>query len=118
MTTTNANDVSTYIGQTVTDSAGEKLGKVVLVYVDDQTGQPAFATVKTGLFGSANTFVPLQGLRPGPDGLVSTWDKEKMKGAPSVEDDKDGYLTPEEEQTLFRYYGLGGDDPQVIPDAT
>jgi uncharacterized protein (TIGR02271 family) len=115
MTTTNT-DVTTYIGQTVTDAQGNKLGKVAQVYVDDQTGQPAFATIKTGLFGGANSFLPLQGLQPGSSGLVSSWDKEKVHGAPNVEDDKDGYLTPDEEQALYRYYGLT-DDPQVVPDS-
>ena len=118
MTTTNTTDVGSYAGQTLTDANGDKIGKIVQVYTDDQTGQPAFATVKTGLFGSANSFVPLGGLRAGDGGLVSRWDKETVKGAPNVEDDTDGYLTPDEERALFRYYGLAGDEPQVVPDAT
>jgi uncharacterized protein (TIGR02271 family) len=109
-------DYGSWIGADLTDAAGDKIGKVTQIYVDDQTGQPAWATVKTGLFGSASSFVPLQGTRVQGDRLVSGFDKEKIKGAPSVEEDKDGHLSASEEGTLYRYYGLGGDDPQVIPD--
>ena len=40
------------IGTTAYGSDGEKLGKVGQVFLDDHTGEPEFATVNTGLFGS------------------------------------------------------------------
>jgi len=36
---------------------------------------------------------------------VIPYDKAKVKDAPQVEDDQDGYLRPEEEEALYRYYG-------------
>jgi sporulation protein YlmC with PRC-barrel domain len=41
--------VPSLMGSTVRDSAGEKIGKVGQVYLDDTTGQPEWVTVRTGL---------------------------------------------------------------------
>ena len=41
------------------DRNGEKIGKLQDVYVDVETDQPQFATVKEGLIGRHPTFVPL-----------------------------------------------------------
>ncbi|HEY8372100.1 MAG TPA: PRC-barrel domain-containing protein, partial [Pseudonocardiaceae bacterium] len=45
-------------GDEVYDANGEKIGKVGQVYLDDETGQPAWVTVRTGLFGMKESFVP------------------------------------------------------------
>ena len=58
---TNPNDVQQMIGRTAVDSDGTKIGKIGQVYVDDQTGQPVWATVTTGMFGSRQSFAPLYG---------------------------------------------------------
>ena len=47
------------IGQDVVDSSGSKVGTARQVYLDDTTGQPAWVTVRTGLFGSSESFIPL-----------------------------------------------------------
>ena len=52
-------DVTTLSGATVRTSQGDKIGKVAQVYLDDQTGQPEWVTVRTGLFGTKESFVPL-----------------------------------------------------------
>ncbi|MEX6466022.1 PRC-barrel domain-containing protein [Dietzia cinnamea] len=36
---------------TVYDNSGDKIGKLGTLYVDNDSGQPSFATVSTGLFG-------------------------------------------------------------------
>jgi uncharacterized protein YrrD len=41
------------------DPAGGKLGTITDICLDDDTGQPEWATVTTGLFGTKQTFVPL-----------------------------------------------------------
>ncbi len=105
MTNTDANDYAAWAGHSVVDTAGDKVGKVSQIYVDDQTGQPAWLAINTGLFKTRSSFVPLQGARADGDQLVIAYDKAKVKDAPQVEDDDDGYLRPEEEQELYRYYG-------------
>ncbi len=105
MTNTETQDYTGWVGQAVVDTAGDKVGKVANIYVDDETGQPEWLAVSTGMFGKKSSFVPMQGARSDGDQLVIGWDKAKVKDAPQVEDDADGYLTPEEEQALYRYYG-------------
>ena len=85
---------------------GSKIGGVGQIYTDDQTGEPAWVTVKTGLFGTAESFVPLSGASVQGDDLRVNFDKATVKDAPRV--DADGSITPEEEDTLYTYYGLGG----------
>jgi uncharacterized protein (TIGR02271 family) len=105
MTMTNPQDYTGWIGHAVVDSAGDKVGKVSQIFLDDETGQPEWLAINTGLFKTRASFVPLQGATADGDRLVIPFDKAKVKDAPQVEDDGDGYLTPDEEQTLYRYYG-------------
>lgn len=99
------NDV---IGSTAYDSDGDKIGKIGNVYYDDDTDQPKWLTVHTGLFGGNETFVPVQGSDLAGDGRVTMpYDKAMVKGAPNVSED--GHLSPEEEQELYRYYSLQDD---------
>jgi uncharacterized protein (TIGR02271 family) len=95
-------DYTSWLGQTVLDSKGDKVGKIAQVYLDDQSGQPAWLTIKTGLFGTRSSFVPLQGAEPGGNGVTVAYDKDTIQGAPHIEDD--GVLSPEEEQELYSYY--------------
>ena len=93
------------IGTTAVDADGDKLGKVGEIYLDDETGRPEWATVQTGLFGTKETFVPLAQADLAGDQLRFPYDKAKVKNAPKI--DTDGHLSPQEEQELYRYYGLG-----------
>ena len=90
----------------VVSASGDKIGSVGQVYLDDQTGEPTFVTANTGLFGMSQSFVPLQGARVQDGDLVVDYDKETVKDAPRIDDD--GSLSPEEEDQLYSYYGLGG----------
>lgn len=83
---------------------GDKIGSVGQVYLDDVTNEPTFVTVKTGLFGARETFVPLQQAQTTADGITVPFDKAFVKDAPNV--DADGSLTPEEEQRIYEYYSL------------
>ncbi len=46
-------------GTTVYDKDGDKIGKVDEVYLDNASGQPEWVSVKTGLFGSSLSLIPL-----------------------------------------------------------
>lgn len=87
------------------DSDGDKVGSVGEVYLDDQTGQPAWVTVNTGLFGTSESFVPLEGARVEGDDLHLPYSKAKIKDAPRQDADK--HLDVEQEEALYHYYGLG-----------
>src|SRR3712207_1725282 len=101
----NETQIQQVIGTTAIDADGDKIGKVSEVYLDDETGRPEWATVHTGLFGTKETFVPLAEAELSGEQLRVPYDKAKVKDAPKV--DTDGHLSPQEEQELYRYYGLG-----------
>jgi uncharacterized protein (TIGR02271 family) len=98
-------DYTAWMGHEVVDQAGDKVGKVSSVFLDDETGQPEWLAISTGLFAKRSSFVPLEGATAEGDKLVVGWDKATVKDAPQVDDDGDGHLTPAEEQELYRYYG-------------
>jgi len=79
---TNPNDVQQMIGRTAVDSDGTKIGKIGQVYLDDQTGQPVWATVKTGMFGSKDSFAPLYGSKPVGEDLQLAVSKDLVKDLP------------------------------------
>ena len=92
------------IGQDVYDEAGEKIGSAGEVYLDDESGQPEWVTVKTGLFGTKESFVPIRDANLTNDGLRIPVTKAQVKDAPKI--DTDGHLSPAEEAELYRYYGM------------
>jgi uncharacterized protein (TIGR02271 family) len=97
--------ISRVIGQDVYDESGEKIGSAAEVYLDDETGQPEWVTVRTGLFGTKESFVPIRDANLTDDGVRVPVSKERVKDAPKI--DTDGHLSPQEEQELYRYYGMG-----------
>jgi uncharacterized protein (TIGR02271 family) len=108
-------DPGQLMGRRLTGRGGEKLGTVEQVFLDDQTGVPEFAAVSTGLLGSRQSFVPLAEARISGDDVSVPYDKDMIKGAPSI--DADQHLSEQEEQQLYSYYqltysreGSGGQD--------
>jgi uncharacterized protein (TIGR02271 family) len=100
-------DVDRIVGATAYDDSGDKIGTVDQVYIDDDTREPKFALVNTGLFGLRSSFVPLEGASMDGDDLRVGFSKDRVKDAPNM--DPDGHLEPEQEQELFSYYGYGDD---------
>ncbi len=97
-------EVTGWKGQTLVGSDGEKIGKIEDVYLDQDTDQPEWLAVKTGLFGGGISFVPLaQASRRGDDVHVP-YDKNQVKDAPHA--DADGQLSQDEEGRLYRHYGM------------
>ncbi len=104
------------IGRDVYDDTGTKIGSASEVYLDDQTGQPEWVTVKTGLFGTKESFVPIRDADLTDDGVRVHVSKDKVKDAPTI--DTDGHLSPQEEEQLYRYYGLGGTETRTDTTTT
>lgn len=103
---TNNQNIESLRNSTVYGNNGDKIGKVGEIYLDDQTNEPTFATVNTGLFGSKETFVPLNQASAAENGITVPYDKDFVKDAPNIDDD--GSLTPEEEERIYEYYRLDG----------
>jgi sporulation protein YlmC with PRC-barrel domain len=96
--------VPSLMGSTVRDSSGDKIGKVGQVYLDDTTGLPEWVTVRTGLFGTRESFVPLAAARVEGDELVVDVAKDRVTDAPKI--DEDGHLSEAQEAELYSYYGV------------
>jgi len=88
----------------VIDSDGSEIGRVGQVYTDNDTGQPSWVTVKTGWFGTNESFVPLNSATIEGDTIRVPYDKDKIKGAPN--NDAGEPLSAADEQQLYTYYGL------------
>ena len=100
---TNAQDTAQQlIGRTAIDSEGNKVGKIGQVYLDDQSGAPTWVTVTTGLFGTKQSFAPLQGHTLDGDDVRLGVPKDLIKDAPNVEDD--GHLQEDEQTALYDHY--------------
>lgn len=97
-------NVSDWRGKDLVDRDGDRIGKLEDVYVDTQTEEPMFGTVKEGLLKQHLTFVPLIGATASPDGLRVTVSKEQVKDAPNI--DQSGELDYATEGDLYRFYEL------------
>jgi uncharacterized protein (TIGR02271 family) len=101
-------DVRAWRGLNLVDRDGDKIGKIEDVYLDRSTGEPEWIAVKTGLFGSNVSFVPIHGATQDGDDIRAGHEKSLVKDAPNV--DPDGELSPEEERRLYQHYGRGDYD--------
>jgi uncharacterized protein (TIGR02271 family) len=99
----NETEAQQVIGKTVYSGEGEKIGKAGQVFLDDETGRPEFMTVNTGLFGTSESFVPLQGASLNGDDVSVPYSKAQIKDAPRVDLDGD-HLDQADEDRLFAHY--------------
>ena len=91
MSTMQKNDLLQKRGEDLYDADGDKIGTLEEIYLDAQTGEPEWALVNTGMFGTKSSFVPLQGASQDGDTLQVPYDKAQVKDAPKV--DSDGELS-------------------------
>jgi uncharacterized protein (TIGR02271 family) len=96
--------VADWRGRDAVDSDGSKIGSIDEVYMDADTGKPEWLAVKTGLFGTKVSFVPIAEARESDGDVRLPYDKQQVKEAPNAE--ADGELSQEEEANLYRHYGL------------
>ena len=97
-------DIVSWRGRELAASDGSKLGSIDEIYLDQETREPEWALINTGLFGTKQTFVPLRNASPAEDTLRVPYDKDQVKDAPRI--DADGELSQSEEAQLYRHYGL------------
>ena len=86
----------------VRSATGDRIGGIGQIYLDNESGEPNWVTVKTGLFGTQESFVPLAQAEASGADVTVPYDKDTIKNAPRL--DAGGSLTPEEERRLYSYY--------------
>ena len=101
-------EIETWRGRRLVDRDGDKIGKIEDVYLDRNSGDPEWVAVKTGLFGSRVSFVPIRDATADGDDVRVQHEKSLVKDAPNV--DADGELSREEERRLYEHYGRGDYD--------
>jgi sporulation protein YlmC with PRC-barrel domain len=108
------NRIDTLTGATVLDNDGDKIGSVGQVYIDPATGNAAWLTVKTGLFGTGESFVPAADASFEGDDVRVGYAKDFVKDAPRV--DADAELDENDTDALYDYYGVGSTSTNATTD--
>lgn len=95
-----------YAGYKVYDRDGEKIGKVDELFVDEND-QPEYIGVNMGFLGTRSTLIPMDIVREDEELRVFevSHPKSKVKEGPTFDDDEK--ITPEYEERVRSYYGLG-----------
>jgi hypothetical protein len=106
-------DVEGWKGRTVVDPDGDKVGTLEEFYLDRQSGDPTWAAIRTGLFGTHTSLAPLDGAALSGNDVRLGYSKSAVKEAPRPE--VEGELTRDEERRLFDHYGSAGAAAQPEP---
>jgi hypothetical protein len=102
------NTLLSWRGRTVLDREGETIGKLGDLYLDERTDLPAYAGVRTGLFGRHESILPLAGIVERDDDLIAPYAAQQVRDAPAI--DPDESLGDEDQERLARHY-----DADVAP---
>lgn len=105
-------DPHSLIGRKAVDREGTRIGTVDEVYLDDATGVPEWAAIRTGLF-SRDAFVPLEPSKLLSGTLHVPFERSLIKDAPDFGVGR--HLSPRQELQLYQHYGLDLDEE---PDVT
>lgn len=111
----NQADIGRIIGRDVYGPDNAKIGSAARVYQDTRTGEPEFVTVRTGLFGTKESFVPLSKADLLDDQLRVPFEKDQVKNAPRIDSGRE--LSQEEEDQIYDYYGADRTSGRGFEDA-
>ena len=92
-------------GRDIIDADGDKVGTLEELFRDEDTHEPEWAVIRTGMFGTKLSFVPIRDAEPTGEDVRVPFSKAQIKDAPRI-DDSDGQLSQDEEAQLYEHYGL------------
>jgi uncharacterized protein (TIGR02271 family) len=95
-----------YAGYTAVDESGSKIGKVDDLFLDE-SDQPEYFGVKMGFLGTSSTLIPADiATINNEQGFIEvSQPKSSVQDGPAFDDDRE--ITPEYENEVRSYYGLG-----------
>jgi uncharacterized protein (TIGR02271 family) len=98
-----------YAGYTVVDESGSKIGKVDDLFLDEND-QPEYFGVKIGFLGTSSTLIPadITTINNEQGSIEVSQTKSTVQDGPAFDDDRE--ITPEYENEVRSYYGLGAVD--------
>ena len=100
----NHREYASFIGKTLLDRSGAKVGTIEDVYADRETQKAEWALVRTDLFGLRKSLVPFAVLAFDADAAWAPYTGEQIIAAPGVEEEEE--ISAEAEERLFQHYGL------------
>ena len=95
----------------VVSSDGQSVGKLIDVYVNNESGEPEFLLVASGFLHNRLHLAPAMGATRSDDEVALGVTKEAVDGAPHIA--ADGDLTTDEERRLYEHYDLGDYTPHA-----
>lgn len=98
-------EVRDLIGAQLLDSSGDEVGRIGQIYFDDRTGEPEWAAVTAGVFGTNESLVPLAQANRAGRAVWVPYEKSTIKDAPNMLI-RDGHSDESQERELYVYYGL------------
>jgi sporulation protein YlmC with PRC-barrel domain len=93
-----------WLGLTVDDSRGTRVGTVEDVYVDRTSGVPTWLLVRVGRFRAGHRLVPIPGQGANGSRVSVPYPRDLIRRAPPVE--RSGALPQARELALCAHYGL------------
>src|SRR5215212_177641 len=98
-----------YAGYTIVDEGGSKIGKVDDLFLDENE-QPEYFGVKMGFLGTSSTLIPadITTINNEQGSIEVSQSKSTVQDGPAFDDDRE--ITPEYENEVRSYYGLGAVD--------
>jgi CBS domain-containing protein len=104
-------------GSTARDEHGEVIGEVVEIYIDDDSGEPAWLLI--GEPGRAEDedgeshFVPIAGADLSDEGVRVAFPKARIISAAGIRGDR--HLDADEERALYLHYGMEHEAERISP---
>jgi hypothetical protein len=98
-------DPKALAGLYVIGSSNVELGVVEGVYADIRSGQPQWAAVRSGLFGTDVSLIPLAKAECDESSLRIPYSVQQVRDAPHRASGT--VMSHKEEANLFRHYGIG-----------
>jgi hypothetical protein len=92
-----------WIGFRVDEMGGSSVARVHGIYVDQETGEPAWVIVRVGRFGKM-TAIPFRDCAAAAGHLWVAYGRDSVRGAPAI--DARAPLTREAELELCAHYGI------------
>ncbi|MEU4621923.1 PRC and DUF2382 domain-containing protein [Actinoplanes sp. NPDC023801] len=102
-------NIDSLYGYDVYDRTDDKVGSIGAVWTDG-SGNPAWASVRTGWFGLRESLVPLRGAELRGDRVVVPFEKAHIKNAPDIDAESDEPLTSDEVTRLYEHYSMNWSD--------
>jgi sporulation protein YlmC with PRC-barrel domain len=91
-----------WVGRSVLDHRGRKIGTVQRVHVNNRTGRPEWITVRTGRWVTTRHIAPLAGSTLGHQGLLLPYDRAAVHRAPQIMDADQ--MNVHEQFALYSHY--------------